>query len=74
MRVFLCPSGEKIVNGKYPWQAQKAPEKMKKPLINQPPHSSPFPTFPPKSEKFFTLVRPNVFYLQTGWRACTITF
>jgi hypothetical protein len=24
MRVSLCPSGEKIVNGKYPWQEQSA--------------------------------------------------
>jgi hypothetical protein len=47
------------------WQAQKAPEKMKKTLLNQPPHSSPFPTFPAKSEKFFTSVRPNVLCLQS---------
>ena len=49
----------------YAWQAQKAPEKMKKTLINQPRHSSPFPTFPAKSEKFFTSVRPNVLCLQS---------
>jgi len=33
-----------------------------KTLINQPPYSPPFPTFPAKSEKFFTSVRPNVLY------------
>ena len=46
----------------YAWQARKAPGKAKKTLINQPPYSPPFPTFPTKSEKFFTSVRPNVLY------------